>query len=58
MDYEELLETYYIKNGKVYKCIGLIINPAVILEDIETKKQEVHVIGSINYKEFTHFIKE
>jgi hypothetical protein len=56
--YDELLGTYYEKDGRIYRCIGLITSPAVILEDIETKNQETHVIDCLNYKEFKHLIQD
>lgn len=55
---EDLIGTYYEKEDMSYKCVGLITHPAVILENVKTKEQQIHVIGCRNYNEFTHFIKE
>ena len=55
---KDLIGTYYEKEGKLYRCIGLITRPTVILENIKTKEQETHVIDCRNYNEFEHFIKE
>ena len=52
------LETYYVRNGEIFKCVGIITNPAIVLENIKTGEQETHVIGCLNYQQFKRLIED
>ena len=45
-------------NGPIYRAIGLITDPAVILEDIATGEQHTVVIRSPNAKDYVRLIDE
>jgi len=50
METKDYVGKYFIRDDKIYKCIDLFIQPSILLENVETKKQEVHTIGSAYYK--------
>ena len=45
-------------SGPIYRAVGLITDPAVILEDIATGQQHTVVIRSLNAKEYVRLIDE
>jgi len=47
------LNGYWERDGKVYRAIALITDPAIVLEELISGKRETHVCISPLFGEFT-----
>ncbi len=56
--HNHLLRALWRKNGRIYKTVGIIYDPAITIEDVKTGKQETHVIGSLNYEQYERLLPE
>lgn len=48
------LTSFWLKDGHVYRTLGIITDPAVIIEDVVTGERETHVIHSRTFAAYTH----
>lgn len=46
------LHDLWRKDGRIYRTLGLISDPAVIIEDVMSGERETHVISSLNFAEY------
>lgn len=49
---DDMLHDLWRKDGRIYRTLGIITDPAVIIEDVVSGDRETHVIHSRNFAEY------
>jgi len=56
--HDHLLRALWRKDRRIYKTVGIIYDPAVVIEDVASGEQETHVIGCLNYEQIERLLPE